>query len=138
VEDTNQWHYPGSQFNGPGTHIVNKIRSNILPTTKGDYLAMLHDIEYLLTAGQPELQWAADKRAIQQQNFNLEGLALTLGLTSRQILGLEFNNPLKNKTPYETNSLGKELLFKVLFSKNYVDLASFFKIDTSAYHTLLN
>jgi len=89
-----QFHYPGYEFMGPGTHIINKIQNFVQPVNRNDFLSMLHDIQYLQTAGD-DPSWA-DKLAIVQSDNSLSGLALKSGLLTRYSFGLNFNKPLKD------------------------------------------
>jgi len=78
-----QFHYPGSNFTGPGTHVAYNILNNILPTSKTDYVARQHDIDYLKSSGDPFQAMIDDAKAIARSDFSLEGLAMKTGLFSR-------------------------------------------------------
>jgi hypothetical protein len=58
-EDTIERHLGFANFIGPGTHVYNRIKTGILPISKTDAAAMIHDIEYLWLD-----QKIADKTAV--------------------------------------------------------------------------
>jgi hypothetical protein len=81
---------------GPGTHIIDRINHRILPTTKTDFVAMLHDIDYLMGSGSDKWTKFADDRAIQHAPNTFTGLLMKAGLSVRKILNLPFNKTTKN------------------------------------------
>lgn len=47
IEDSKEYHLPFHNYAGPGTHILEKLRNHVAPTTDFDKASMIHDIEYL-------------------------------------------------------------------------------------------
>lgn len=94
-ETTTEWHYPGQQYTGPGTHIVTRLLNLSLPANKTDFVTMLHDIDYMSTA----TPLSSDIRAIRNSDYSLPGLATKMGLITRSALdalpgvNLKFNQP---------------------------------------------
>jgi endonuclease III-like uncharacterized protein len=80
-----QWHLPGQNYTGPGTHIVNNIINNVEPNNLTDLVTMMHDVDYMTdtTAWQ---SIKSDLKAIKNSDFSLQGLATKLGLTLRSII----------------------------------------------------
>jgi len=105
-ETSTEFHFPGQNYTGPGTHVIERLKRGDQPQNKTDFATLLHDIDYLRTAGRPDKQWEADKRAIRNSAFSIEGLATGIGLTTRGILGMEFNTPIKGYTSLETQVIG--------------------------------
>lgn len=46
-ENTVEYHLPGHNYAGPGTHVKNRVLNRVKPTTALDTAALIHDIEYL-------------------------------------------------------------------------------------------
>lgn len=84
MEDTLQLHYPGSEYLGPGTHIITKILKQIKPTSYVDALALRHDIEYL----QDGEALFSDIRAAKQADTSIQGVLMKIGLVSRTAIDL--------------------------------------------------
>jgi len=59
-ETTKEFHYPFYNYMGPGTHVVERVRSRNLPVSKADAAALIHDINYLRFSGNQELIEEAD------------------------------------------------------------------------------
>lgn len=94
-EKTTPYHYPGSNYIGPGTHIIDNIYNNVQPTSLTDRVAMYHDIDYL---GNDE-PIRADMRAILSADNSLEGIVMKAGLGVRSVLDGVFHLlPFKNPT----------------------------------------
>lgn len=74
-----QLHYPGTNYLGPGTHIIKNILLNTKPTSRIDAIAMQHDIEYLSDGEKFE----SDFRAMVKADNSLQGVLMKIGLTSR-------------------------------------------------------
>jgi len=72
-------HYPGTNYLGPGTHVISNILNNKQPTSYTDYVAMLHDIDYLSNGGQDH----ADAVAMSRADNSLQGFAMKFGLGAR-------------------------------------------------------
>jgi len=98
---------------GPGTHIVNRIKNNIMPINKTDTAAMLHDVNYMLANGDKHLLQLADDKALKRASG--EGyVPMWLGLKIRRLLGLyEGNRSQDNRRA----ALG--IVKHLLTSKNY-------------------
>lgn len=105
----------------------------MLPANKTDFATLLHDIKYLQTAGEPSNQWHWDKQAIRDSSLDLPGIATTIGLTTRKVLGLTFNKPLKNYTSQQTQQLGNRALLYVKTHQPYKSLFRKYDIDPDSY-----
>lgn len=119
IEDSWQKHYPGSNYMGPGTHVYNNVKSQILPNSYMDAVALMHDINYLRYTGDSRIIDRADLLAIRDADDTFAGTTLKMGLAARTKLGLTFDSPLKGKTPEETNYIGWRLQDYVLRSPLY-------------------
>jgi hypothetical protein len=106
------WHFPGDEYLGPGTPVVDKIINNVRPKSHNDYVALQHDIDYLST----DEPLKSDLNAVLRGNNSPDGLALKLGLGGRMIGDLllgpfhsisHFNN--KNTTDPNTKLLQEQL-----------------------------
>lgn len=75
------FHFPGDNYLGPGTNIRNKIYGNFLPTTRNDYVARQHDIDYI---GDHEPIYG-DIKAIIKSGPGWDGVAMRLGLGFRTV-----------------------------------------------------
>lgn len=125
-EASTEFHYPGQNFTGPGTHVVTRLLNNSLPVNKTDFVTMLHDVEYM-TDVKP---YKSDVRAISNSDFSLAGLTTKLGLTTRTIIdALPFTN-FKFNTP---SKAGKDLMMYVLSSPTYRPLFSKYNISIPQY-----
>jgi hypothetical protein len=107
-----QYHYPGMQYMGPGTHIINNILNGVLPATYNDMIALIHDINYLQYAGDDVTQ--SDFDAINSFDAGLSGIAGSIGLYLGHLQPMNFNNALPTLTNTETQFVGKTL-------KDYVE-----------------
>lgn len=124
-ENTIQFHYPGQEFTGPGTHIVTKILSGVLPSNKTDFVTMLHDIEYL-SKTPPNL---SDLRAITNSDNTFAGLITKLGLSARILLD-SITNSIKFNTPTNISNVlfdyvGSSEKYKPLFDKYGINLLKY-------------
>jgi hypothetical protein len=45
-EITTQYHFPGYNYLGPGTHVLNNVTNHIAPVNSIDAVARSHDIDY--------------------------------------------------------------------------------------------
>jgi hypothetical protein len=61
-----------------------------MPVSSTDAIALKHDIDYIIAAGNSEMATKFDNDAIEQAGNSLEAIALKVGLTTRQWLGLDF------------------------------------------------
>lgn len=86
---TTEYHYPGHQYTGPGTNVVYKIYNGIYPVNYQDAVTLLHDIDYMSYINAD----LADDKAISLSDYSLAGIATSVGLTLRKMLGLRFNSP---------------------------------------------
>jgi len=79
VEDGVEYHYPGSNFTGPGTHVIDKVMSGVQPNSYTDSIARQHDIDYLKYNDTYLGGAYADIKAIAQtylRPFDVEGMAM--------------------------------------------------------------
>jgi len=110
-----EFHFPGTNYLGPGTHVINRIMSGVEPTSYDDALALRHDIEYLADGEKHH----SDYRAYSSASWSsLEGLALKFGLLGRSVIdkiahfvGKEFHfNGRTDTSPISTKLLQAALL----------------------------
>jgi hypothetical protein len=123
------YHFPGYNYNGPGTHIINNVSNHIPPINKTDFAAMLHDIQYLQIAGLPQYKRDADQLAINNSENNLGGIAMGLGLTIGHLLGMDFTKT--NKDPQTQRDIGNALLAEV--KQNHPDYFTVYDINPELY-----
>lgn len=90
MEDGVQFHYPGMNYTGPGTHVVSNVLNRKFPKDYDDALTLIHDIEYLMYSDRPDMIKASDERAIQLATTDLHGLSIKAGLTIRKTFDLDF------------------------------------------------
>lgn len=125
-ELTTEWHFPGQQYTGPGTHIVTRLLRGDIPSNKTDFVTMLHDIDYMGTS----TPLSSDIRAIRNSDYSVQGLATKMGLGLRSMLdalpfvNLKFNKP---------SSVGKSLMMYVLTSPLYRPLFDKYQIEPTQY-----
>lgn len=106
-------HYPGSNFNGPGTKIATRIARGDKPVSWIDTIARQHDIDYI---SKSVVQ--SDLKAIGKSMFipGLEATAMKIGLTAK--LGYETIKGERYSGEYKTlNQEQKETLTEILESK---------------------
>lgn len=88
-----EWHLPGYQFCGPGTHVCKRLKRGDRGINELDYACMIHDIEYYKYAGSNKGIRKADNRLrkkvremkgllpfLVDKVFMLKALAENLGL----------------------------------------------------------
>ncbi len=75
-------HYPGSNYMGPGTHVLSRLLRGVKPTSYNDALALKHDIEYL----QDGEMFESDLRAAFNSTGGLQGALMKIGLLSRSAI----------------------------------------------------
>lgn len=126
LETSTEFHIPGQNFTGPGTHIYSRINSGVLPRNRTDFITMLHDIEYLIAIGDKQTV-EADNRAINNLDSFGMGLIAKIGLLGRKHLNLPFNTSLANK------HLGLSLMDKVKEESNYKSLWKLYDVDPNLY-----
>ncbi len=63
LEDTAQFHMPGHNYMGPGTHTISNILSQLEPVDSVDKLSRKHDLDYLKARNNNDLL-AADNSMI--------------------------------------------------------------------------
>lgn len=91
-----EYHYPGTNYLGPGTQIRRRILTNIKPTSDIDAIARQHDVDYLRDNSDLGM-FEADLRAIQKSftaTPSLQQIAMITGLSSRIILSALFGKNL--------------------------------------------
>lgn len=118
---------------GPGTHIVSRINNNTLPTSRTDFLALLHDIQYLQFTG--DIPVYSDSLAIENAGYDLEGLIMKTGLSVKKALGNLYKNtsPLEGLSEAQTRQLGDSLMQKVLTDPIYSKHFDTYRIDRNYY-----
>lgn len=82
-EDGIEFHFPGMNYMGPGTHTLQRIIKDSKPQNHNDAVSLEHDLDYMVMD-----KMTADVKAIHESEFSLDGLALKLGLTARTALDL--------------------------------------------------
>lgn len=129
-----EFHYPGQQFTGPGTHVITKILSKVMPRNKTDFVTMLHDIDYLRNAGLVKGASLADELAIHNSDYSLPGIATKIGLTIRNTFGFNFNKPIDGYTDEQTRKIGVMLMHYVMNTFPYASLFRFYGVRMSDYY----
>jgi hypothetical protein len=105
LETTFQLHFPGHKYIGPGTHVIYNVINGILPYSYNDAVALIHDINYLMYAGEDVS--LIDFEAINSfDKTTPAGIAGILGLSIKQYLPFEMNKPLPTLTNLETKKVG--------------------------------
>lgn len=94
---------------------------------------MLHDIDYLRTAGQPDLQNIKDYAAIKNSDNSLAGIATKAGLTMRSILGLTFNNAISGVSAERTRVIGNQLMDYIMYNEPYRSLFKKYSVSKNDY-----
>lgn len=129
VTDTNpnldsiQWHFPFHNYLGPGTHVHANILNGVKPIDKIDFLAMLHDIQYMQNINPTR----ADEIALNNAPFEfLDGIAMHIGLNLREKLNLKFNDT-------TNHALGDKLMYLVQNNSTYSKLFEQYGISTHNY-----
>lgn len=115
------------EFMGPGTHIVERVNNRVMPTNKTDFVALLHDIDYLTNAGSHIGTAKADLKAIWNADAGAVGTIMRIGLLTRLIANLPFNKPTPNK------QLGPQLMQIVKTSPEYSGLFKKYSINKDLY-----
>jgi hypothetical protein len=130
-ENTTQFHMPGYNYMGPGTHISNNIYSHVRPTNKNDYLSMLHDVDYITHGGYNEFIIKDDDFAIANTNYNLGGIILKTGLELRKnLLTSSFHSKSEGQWKY-----GKSLADSIMSDPEYINLAEQYEVPLTAWKT---
>lgn len=131
INTSGEFHFPGDNFLGPGTDIVNRVMQGIKPKSFADSTARDHDIDYLISSGSSLGAIRDDYKAILSNwsNLDLDALALKLGLmlrTTGNVLTFgqlfNYNHPLPGKTPEQTALIGKMLKDKVDYEKTHTPI----------------
>lgn len=112
VEDSIEFHYPGQNFTGPGTHIYQRVMDKVLPNNRTDAVTLMHDVDYML-ATNSAMADKADADAIKNSDWSRAGLATKLGLTIRR-------NFFKNSFYGGSTSVGYYLKYHIKDEPVYV------------------
>lgn len=88
------------------------------PADRNDAVTLIHDIEYLLYSGNPDMTAKSDELAIRESSEGWEGTLIKAGLGVRLAMDLDFN-PVK--TPYD-HQLGQYLKNYVQTNDGWVDV----------------
>lgn len=136
-EDGYQFHFPGQEFTGPGTHIVSKLQQHILPRNKTDFATMLHDVDYLINNSDNPI--VSDFNSMLNSDWTIPGLVTKFGLgvkaTSSALYGTpSFNNPLSGKTAKETRDIGLKLKDYISNDRKYSKLFQQYGIDKANWY----
>jgi len=106
-----------------------------MPNNKTDFVTLLHDIDYLRSAGLPQYQDAADARALYYSDlYTPEGFATTFGLTTRRYFGAEFNKPIDNYSAKQTRQIGEQLWRFVANDRDYRPLFFRYNVPIELYN----
>jgi len=101
--DLSTFHYPGTNFLGPGTKIITSIYNNVQPTSDADRIARQHDVDYLLGN---QFSSQADITAIKRATgTDPQSMVLKIGLRGRQFFGFDFAKPYKGFSNGEMSQL---------------------------------
>jgi len=137
LEETLEFHLPGHNFTGPGTHVIERVEQSVQPVNRTDAIALTHDINYILAGNNPKLADFADEIAMSKTDYfnfrdgylDVGAMLMDAGLTSRSKLGLH---------TYETNIpvyMAEKLRDKVLHSVDYQFVRDKYGIDSSWFIT---
>jgi len=111
--DSKKWtHYPGSNYTGPGTPVVRNIAYHLLPQSYTDTVALLHDIDYLISNG--ESPYSSDRTAIRKTDNSLEGIAMNIGLSLKTLLPFYKGNNTFSKLDKEQTKFVGNLLYQYI------------------------
>jgi hypothetical protein len=80
-----QWHMPGQNYTGPGTHIVTNIIKEVPPSNLTDLITMMHDVDYMTDETNSDAL-KSDLKAIYNSDFTVQGLLTKIGLAARSLL----------------------------------------------------
>ncbi len=80
-----EWHFPGQNFTGPGTHIYSNIIQGIEPRNRTDFATMMHDVDYMIATNNKEAL-ISDIQAMKRSDYSLAGTTTKMGLALRSIL----------------------------------------------------
>lgn len=117
-----EYHYPGTNYLGPGTRVTTNIVNDVQPTSYIDGLARQHDIDYMLSSGSYTGAVAADIKAIlgSYAEISLQSIALRLGLSARLLANTltfgqlaNYNLNLPNMSHEQTQQVGQLLNDKI-------------------------
>lgn len=132
-ESTIEWHVPGNNFEGPGTHIVTRILEKQLPNSKADALALLHDILYLKYNNNAIMVELVDQIAAENAPLSLDGIVMKVGLGLKTDLGLMLANELPTLNNKQTAEVGSLLLKYVSSTPEYIDVFRKYNIPIYEY-----
>lgn len=128
--NSTEFHLPGYNYLGPGTHVVSNIKQHVMPTTRADAVAMIHDIEYLIATNNESKLKRADKHAIDQaKGFTPDVLLLKTGLTLRSSLHLPLQVETTPEKITETQRAGLELRRAVLADPQYQNIMQLYDVQ---------
>lgn len=114
---------------GPGTHVDSNVRKGVQPTSYLDGLSMVHDVNYLLATGDPELLDRADDLALERatrQSLSIQRSLFIAGLKSRKLLQIKTKEGLDDKAYYI--AVGLKLKDIILNSQEYSDVRSRYEL----------
>jgi len=117
---------------GPGTHIIERINNRIKPTNRTDFVAMLHDVDYLMGSGDYSWTREADDRALSNADWSLGSILMKAGLTTRKVLDLPFNPSTKNQ------KVANRLMSRIKQSSTYAPLFGEYGIEPDLYPNSYN
>lgn len=131
--ETNEYHYPGHQFTGPGTNLYTRLSNKVMPVNRNDALTLLHDIDYFRFSGDPGKINRSDMQAITSSDYSLSGLAIKVGLLARIASQMDFSKPPEGYTTKQTNVLGEKLFVYVKHHPSYSKMFKDYGIDLNTY-----
>lgn len=111
IDTEKEVHYPGRSYLGPGTDVWNRVNNKSRPVSKADRAALDHDINYILHPNSVPNAAIDDIIAMNESGWELDGIALKLGLGARIVgniltLGQLFNyNKSNSKTSVQKGKL---------------------------------
>jgi len=117
-QDTTEYHYPGTNYLGPGTNVEKRIRRGDQPTSYIDKIARQHDVDFLISNGSMVGGLMDNIRAISKAYLNplsLQSMAMRLGLSAENLLriisfgNIQYNTKLPGRTQEETRNIGLSL-----------------------------
>lgn len=81
--------YSRGSYMGPGTHIVDRIKSNDKPLTESDKVAQAHDIRYSMAETAEDAREADNKMIQKIKNIEKEGSDNKWNTTQAKLIGLK-------------------------------------------------
>ncbi len=106
---------------GPGTHINQRIERGDIPLSRHDALALIHDLDYLASYSIEDLM-KADVAAISKSSFDLQGLSMIAGLTTRTVYSLDMAGKDRDRAQELLNKARSNLGIRRVFELHQIPM----------------